>query len=79
MKNKKKPFWQMALIMASVGLEMGVSVAAGLIGGYLLDKYFGIFPWLTIAGIILGFIAGFNTLIRYLIRLQRRSKQEDVE
>ncbi len=69
----------MALIMASVGLEMGASVAAGLIIGYYLDNYFGIFPWLTITGIIIGFIGGFNTLIRYLLKLQRRSKEEDVD
>ncbi len=69
----------MALIMATVGLEMGASVAVGLIIGYYLDNYFGIFPWLTITGIIIGFIAGFNTLIRYLLKLQSRSKEEDVD
>nr|BAL57994.1 ATP synthase protein I [uncultured prokaryote] len=77
MKNRRRPFWQMALIMASAGLEMGASVAAGLIIGYYLDKYFNIFPWLTVTGIILGFIAGFNTLIRYLLKLQRRSREGD--
>lgn len=46
----------------------GVVVAAGLemllipIGGYLLDRWWGTFPWLTVVGFILGFPAGMYQL-----------------
>ena len=40
------------------------SVMAGLIGGWLLDRWLGTNPWLLITGIVLGGAAGFYELIR---------------
>lgn len=40
------------------------SVVAGLIAGWLLDRWLGTGPWLLVAGIILGAAAGFYEFIR---------------
>lgn len=53
-----------SLSIASVGLEMGVSVAVGLAIGYFLDKEFGTDPYLTLVFLLLGVAAGFKALLR---------------
>jgi ATP synthase protein I len=40
------------------------AVVAGLIVGWLLDRWLGTKPWLLVTGIILGAAAGFYELIR---------------
>jgi ATP synthase protein I len=39
-------------------------VVAGLIAGWLLDRWLGTAPWLLVAGIVLGAAAGFYEFIR---------------
>ena len=40
------------------------SVMAGLIVGWLLDRWLGTKPWLLVAGIVLGAAVGFYEFIR---------------
>jgi ATP synthase protein I len=40
------------------------AVVAGLIIGWLLDRWLGTRPWLLVTGIILGAAAGFYEFIR---------------
>ena len=40
------------------------AVVAGLIVGWLLDRWLGTQPWLLVTGIILGAAAGFYEFIR---------------
>ena len=40
------------------------AVVAGLIAGWLLDRWLGTAPWLLVAGIVLGAVAGFYEFIR---------------
>jgi ATP synthase protein I len=40
------------------------AVVAGLIIGWLLDRWLGTKPWLLVTGIILGAVAGFYEFIR---------------
>ena len=40
------------------------AVMAGLIAGWLLDRWLGTNPWLLVTGIVLGAAAGFYELIR---------------
>jgi ATP synthase protein I len=40
------------------------AVVAGLIVGWLLDRWLGTKPWLLVTGIILGAAAGFYEFIR---------------
>ncbi|MCJ7663127.1 MAG: AtpZ/AtpI family protein [Desulfobacterales bacterium] len=61
---------------STVGLEMGLSVAVGAIGGYYLDKWLKTEPWLLIIFLIFGAIAGFRSLYRALKRLERENKED---
>lgn len=49
----------------AMGLQFGISVAIGALGGNWLDKQFDSAPWLLLAGIALGAIAGFRDLYRF--------------
>ncbi len=58
----RKGFQQ--LQAASLGWNF---VTAPLVGGglgYLTDSFFGIFPWITLVGMALGFISAFIEAIR---------------
>lgn len=61
--------WVRALREVSPYLDIGWRIAAGLavcIGaGYLLDRWWGTLPWLTLAGAILGMVSVFM-LIRQI-------------
>ncbi len=46
--------WVSSLSIASVGLEMGVSIALGMGGGYWLDKRFGTEPICLFVGLFFG-------------------------
>jgi len=45
-----------------LGVQIAILMVGGILGGiglgYLADKYWGIFPWGVIVGIILGVAAG---------------------
>lgn len=61
---------------STLGLEMGLSVAVGVIIGYYLDKWLHTDPWLLIVFLIFGVIAGFRSLYRALKRLEREDKED---
>ena len=48
----------------AAGFTLFAAVMAGLIAGWLLDRWLGTSPWLLITGIILGAAAGFYELVR---------------
>jgi len=52
---------------ATISLYMASSVVAGILLGKLADGYFGSQPWATIAGIILGMIAGMYTIYKKVV------------
>jgi ATP synthase protein I len=45
------------------------AVVAGLIAGWLMDRWLGTRPWLLVAGIVLGAVIGFYQFIRVSSRL----------
>ena len=51
---------------AQIGLELAGAVLLGFYCGYKLDVYFGLSPWLMLAGAALGMAAGFYLVIREL-------------
>jgi ATP synthase protein I len=55
----------------AIGLQMGLSVAIGLVIGLALDRYLGTEPWLALIFLILGVIAGFLALFRLAKEIQR--------
>ena len=56
-----------ALIGAVMALSS--SIVSCLIVGWLLDRWLGTSPWLIVAGIVVGSVAGFMHLIRVMSRV----------
>jgi ATP synthase protein I len=69
-KRRRSDLFRFLGIASTVGINMVVSTFAGFaIGYWILDKYFGTFPWFTGIFLLLGIISGF----RYLIRVARKA------
>jgi ATP synthase protein I len=68
-----------ALNASSVGLELGLSVAIGLLAGYYLDKYLHTAPWMLLSWMLIGLIAGFRGVFRAIARADRAAAIEDAE
>ncbi|HEY0097448.1 MAG TPA: AtpZ/AtpI family protein [Pyrinomonadaceae bacterium] len=45
------------------------SILSCLLLGWVLDRWLGTTPWLIVAGIIIGSVAGFMHLIRVMSRI----------
>ena len=50
------------LAFSTIGLEMGLSAALGLVIGMALDRWLDTKPWLMILFLFFGFVAGFRRL-----------------
>jgi ATP synthase protein I len=72
-KRRRSDLFRFLGIASTVGINMVVSTFAGFaIGYWILDRYFGTFPWFTGIFLLLGIISGF----RYLIRVARRAGED---
>ena len=65
--------------MGAVGIELALSIVLGALGGRWLDQKFETDPYLTLVGLIIGVIAGFNSLIQTAKRQQQASQDSDDE
>jgi F0F1-type ATP synthase assembly protein I len=63
--------------MSSVGLEIGLSVAIGALGGYWLDEKLSTGPWLTLVGLLFGVAAAAKRVIEITRLLSREEKRRD--
>lgn len=61
------------LRFSTLGIEIGVALAIGILIGWYLDRLFGTEPWLMILFSIFGIIAGF----RNIVRLARKDWDDD--
>jgi len=53
----------------AAAFSLFASVVAGLIVGWVLDRWLGTPPWLLVGGIVLGAVAGFYQFIRVSSKL----------
>jgi len=53
----------------AAAFSLFASVVAGLIVGWVLDRWLGTQPWLLVGGIVLGAVAGFYQFIRVSSKL----------
>jgi ATP synthase protein I len=53
----------------AAALSLFAAVVAGLIVGWLLDRWLGTTPWLLVTGIVLGAAAGFYEFIRQTAKI----------
>jgi ATP synthase protein I len=65
-----------ALSASSVGLELGLAVAIGLLIGWWLDQHFGTAPWLMLLWLALGLGAGFRGVFRAVRQADRAAEAE---
>ena len=59
------------LSASSAGLELGISVGLGALFGSWLDGKLGTEPWMMLAFLIIGVIAGFRGLLRAVARADK--------
>lgn len=76
LENRTRKVWRGART-ASVGLEMGVSVAIGAGIGYWLDKTYGWSPWGVLAGTFFGVAAAAKALWMTVKAVEAQSERED--
>jgi len=62
--NDKEELNRKSGLAYAAAFSLFASVLAGLIVGWLLDRWLGTNPWLLVTGIVLGAAAGFYELIR---------------
>jgi F0F1-type ATP synthase assembly protein I len=65
-----------SLSASSAGLELGLSVVLCVLLGLWLDSRLGTAPWLMLAGLGLGLVAGFRSVLRAVRRADRVAEQE---
>lgn len=58
MPKKDDGVWPALSMAGTIGLNMAATVAVGLFLGRLVDNYFGVTPWFTVLGIVVGMLAG---------------------
>lgn len=63
--------------LSTIGLELGLSIALGYLGGQWLDDKLGTEPWLKWIGLGFGLAAGALSLYRVVRRAQRMMEEED--
>jgi F0F1-type ATP synthase assembly protein I len=58
--------------------QVGVEMIAPLFAGLVLDHYAGTGPWLTIGGVVLGFVGGLTHIVMLTNRQEpsRREKKD---
>ena len=66
-----------ALSASTVGLELGVSVVISLLFGMWLDREAGTAPWLMLAFLVIGLIAGFRSVFRAVARAEKAADAEE--
>lgn len=91
MKKKEKKFedklkawgsrhgkeYQTYIKTSAVGLEFGLSIAVGALGGYFVDKYFHISPYGLIIGVLFGAAAGIKRLIIFTKSYVEKNKDDE--
>jgi F0F1-type ATP synthase assembly protein I len=67
-EGERRPGGSRALRTASAGGQLVVIFLAGFLGGRWLDARLHTTPWLTVVGILLGFVVGLLSAYRALMR-----------
>ncbi len=76
MEEDKQKYYRQFARVSAIGLEMGLSVAIGLGVGYLLDRFFHTWPWLTIIFLFVGIIAAFRSLYNLAKEIDKSERKK---
>jgi F0F1-type ATP synthase assembly protein I len=63
-------------LATSIGVPFAVLVSCGALAGTFLDRHWGVSPWLTVTGVVLGAVGAFANLVR-VASLAGRSRGGD--
>lgn len=53
-------------LYSAMATEFTLVIAGGVVGGYYADRFLGTSPWLLVAGVTAGTMAGIFTLARMM-------------
>jgi ATP synthase protein I len=67
------------LSASSAGLELGIAVAIGALFGRWLDGKLGTEPWMLLAFLAIGLVAGFRGVLRAVARADRAAQRSEAE
>ncbi len=67
-------WWTAALRLTGLGWFVAVSVVAGILGGYFLDKAAGTTPLFTLIGTVLGSVVAFYGVYKMIVPVLYGSK-----
>ncbi|MBI4847390.1 MAG: AtpZ/AtpI family protein [Nitrospirae bacterium] len=71
-KEKKRELFRYLGVASTVGINLVISTFIGFaLGYYLIDRYFGTFPWFTLVFTLLGIAAGFKFLFKIVSRISK--------
>ncbi len=65
--------------LSSIGISMVLCTFIGMAMGYYLDKWLGTTPWLTLAFLLFGIVAGFRNIFVLTAQELRRQERENGE
>ena len=68
MKEDTREALKLVGLASTLGLTIVIATFIGLALGLWLDRVFDTSPWLTIIFLILGIIAGFHNLYRFVTK-----------
>jgi ATP synthase protein I len=68
--------WKGVGEVAQIGMTLVVATMLGLGGGYLLDRWLGTRPWLSLVGLVFGIAAGFVNIFRTAKAIERDQNQQ---
>ena len=72
-----KGTWKALGELSSIGIALVLSTVIGLAGGYYADRWLGTTPWLTLAGLLFGIVAGFVNLFRSIKAAEREANDSN--
>lgn len=50
--------------LASLGFDLAASIAGATLLGYWVDRYYGVGPWGTVVGAVVGIVGGLLNFVR---------------
>ncbi|MGZ4845596.1 MAG: AtpZ/AtpI family protein [Candidatus Angelobacter sp.] len=70
--DKEENLWRQIGRYSNLGFVLPAAIVAGLLIGHLLDRWLNT-TWITLAGLLVGCVAGFAALIRGIIQSSKDS------
>ncbi|MFP4257577.1 MAG: AtpZ/AtpI family protein [Desulfovermiculus sp.] len=74
-KNIDKDYRDSLLRVSLIGIHLVATTFVGLGVGYVLDRWLGTKPWLTMVFLVLGIVAGFKNMFQEVKKIQKSDDQ----